>query len=90
MIDIDLELQDVKSKEIIHNRITLELTSVAGEKIIMYLSATDGERIHDELERVCVAEEYQYENMEKQLAEARDRIDELEEILTNLGYQEAV
>lgn len=81
MIDINLEIKNVKAKQITKNRISLEIESVLGERLTIYLSTEDGEMVHDELERVCVSEEYRYENMEVQLSEARDRIDELEEIL---------
>ena len=47
-------------------------------------------KLHEALEKVVVASEYQYENMQKENDELQQRILDLEEVLDNIGYEEAV
>lgn len=90
MVEINLEnMKDVITEKLGGNRILLKLIDKNGTPIEVITTIQNGEAIHDALEKVCVAPEYWYEEMQKELDEANSRIEEFEEILHNIGYQEA-
>lgn len=91
MIDINLEnMKDVETRRIHRDLIVIILTDSNGSKIEITTTPENGEIIHDSLESACVEPTYTYEEMQRQLDEAYERIDDLEELLISSGMEEVV
>lgn len=91
MVEINLEsMHKVDVKEIGGDRILITLTNCTGERVEIVTTIEAGEWLQSALEKICVDKCYWYESMEKQLYEAEEKIERLEEIIECSGWDEAI
>lgn len=91
MVNINLEdMQDVQVNTVLGDVIEVKLISKSGSEVVIRTTKEKAGWMQEELERVVVDEPYRYESMQKENDMLQHRVEELEELLHNLGYQEAV
>ena len=83
MIEINLEnMKDVSVKNVL-GKCEIELINCTGEIIRIITTIQNGEAIHDGLEKITIAPEYWYENMQEEQDNLQIKVEELEEQLTS-------
>ena len=89
MIDINMDIASVNIKQI-GNEFHIELQGMNTSKVTIITDRSGAELLQGATEKAVVDECYQYEEMQKENDRLNERVNELEELLDNLNYQEAI
>ena len=89
MVDITIDIRNVDIKKI-GNELHITMEGINGQKVCVITDAVGGELLQEATEKAVVNPTYWYCNMQEENDRLQDRINDLEEVLDNIGYSEVV